>query len=536
MEVVERRVALGLSAEAKAGLDDLLYFCNWFVGLTLEEQPHRKMCDVIQEAELDPTKPNAMLVVPRGTFKSSIANAAVTWKVLRHIHLYGNPYHRIVIASATLALGEAAVASIEGVWRYGGKNQRIDSHFAPLWANRTNDSPSSKRKDGIVCAKRIKDGEIAEVKEPTVFVGSMRRISTGFHADEAIVDDLNNKENVRTDFQLKQTHTYYRLLYPILGTADRAGHPTKMTMLCTPWHDYDVRGMILKEEAERQQEEEGYVSKWRVLHSGAYLEDGSPFFPSKYPVARLEELRRAMGAREFAANYLCDPVGDNGFVHEEEIKWKDRDAFPPLQWGRICVDPNQHKEAKELGCYAAIIVAAYDKYGRLYVIDARGSREWGTERFIDALFQIQEQYPGWPIFMEDAHMGHFDAALRMEESRRSTEAGHLVRLRVNYVPVDVQTTKYERWEKLQPRFKNGTIYFSDGIPASIKTEIKEELVRGQAARFKDFLDALAMAEIGFRPRVNKDGSMAEIPQAKAPKAAGTFTWQDMFGEKLRGVM
>ena len=536
MEVLERRIALGLSSEAKSGLDDLLFFCNWFGGLSLEEKPHREMCDLIQHAEVDPTRPYVMLVVPRGCYKSSIANMAVTWKILRQIYLHDNVYHRIVIASATLALGKAAVSSIEGVWRYGGLNERINTHFSSLWANKTLDRPSSKKEDGLVCAQRIRRGETAEVKEPTVFIGSMRRISTGFHADEAVIDDLNNKENVRTDFQIKQTHTYYQLLYPIIGTKDRAGNPTKMTMLCTPWHDYDVRGMILKEEAERAAEEPDYQSKWRILHRGSYLDDGSAFFPSKYPLSRLEELRRAMGAREFAANYLCDPVGDNGFVAEEEIKWKDRDTFPPLQWGRITVDPNQHKEAKEVGCYAAITVVAYDKFGRMYVLDARGSREWGTERFIDELFKLSEQYPGWPIFMEDAYMGHFDAALRMEEGRRSNDAGHLVRLRVNYMPIDVQTTKYERWQKLQPRFKNGTIYFSDSIAPSIKVELKEELVRGQAARFKDFLDALAMAETGFRPKVHKDGSFQEIKESPRPKVPGEFTWADMFGSRLRGVM
>lgn len=536
VEVMSSRVAKGLSPEAKRGLEDLLYFSNHFIGLTLEEKPHREMCDAIQEAELDPEAPYSMLVVPRGTYKSSIANAAITWKILRHIHLHDNPYHRLVIASASLALGKAALQSIEGVWRYGGNNQRIDTHFGPLWQNRDRQTPSSKQGDGLVCAPRIQRGELAQIKEPNVFIGSIRRISTGFHADEAIIDDLNNKENVKTDFQLKNTHVYYQLLFPILGTSDRAGNPTKITMLCTPWHDYDVRGMIIKDERDRQVEDPEYVSRWHIVQHGAVNEDGTAYFPSKYPLERLEQLREHMGTREFAANYLCDPVGNSGFVNEEEIKFKDREGFPALQWGRICVDPNQHKEAKELGCFAAIVMVAYDKFGRMYVVDARGSREWGTQEFIKALFDIQEDYPQWPIYMEDSHMGHFDAALRMEETRRSEESGRIIRLRVNYVPVDIKTSKYERWEKMQPRFKNGTIVFSDSIPPSLKTEIKEELVRGTAARFKDFLDALSMAELGFRPKVQKDGSLAEIKQKPRQGSNEPMTWATAWGEKLKEVM
>lgn len=475
------------------------------------------MCRGIEEAELvRGSPPHAMLVVPRGTYKSSIAIAAITWKMLRQIHVYGNLYHRIVLASATLALGNAAMRSVQGTWQYGGKNQRIDTDFGKLWQNRSQAIQGSVRPDGLVHGPRALAGEIAEIKEPSIFVGSLRRLSTGFHADEAIVDDLNNKDNVKTDHQRKLTHTYYRLLYPILGTEDRAGNPTKMTMLCTPWHDDDVRGMIIREEVARLREKPDAPRKWNVLHRGAILEDGSPFFPTKYPLDRLEELRILMGAREFAANYECDPVGSSGFVDEELIKFQDVDsARGGLSNGRITVDPNQHKDAKEMGCWCAIVVSAFDRFGKMYVLDLRGSREWGTAEFIRALFDVQADYPDFPIHMEDSHMTHFEHAVRLEEARLSAMEGRVVRLRIHYVPVDYKTSKYERWTRVQPRFANRSIVFSDSIRPSLKAEMKDELVRGEAARFKDFLDALAMAETGYRPRIGKDGQALEM---KVPAA------------------
>ena len=846
-----------LCKEARAALDDLFLFCNYYIGLTLEEKPHREMCEVIQQGELDSSTPNSMLVVPRGTYKSSIATAAVTWKLLRQLYLHDNVYHRIVIASATLALGKATLQAIEGTWRYGGKNERIKEDYGDLWQNRDKETPGSKREDGIVWKPRIQAGETAEIKEPTVFIGSMRRISTGFHADEALIDDLNNKENVKTDHQRKQTHVYYRLLYPILGTTDRSGHPCRITMLCcvtgdtrvllasgrwakvidisagssvvaredngalvarnvsafipqgkaetlkittvrhsvevsenhpflrvtpqgeevwtkaenlevgdrvvtvseycpgnpsewtddqawalgymfgdgwvnkskkrwhgfavalgtnnkdlkrcleilskwtntkpvfdtkkgqvrfesakwarifhglgingakskrlpdtiytepfgtrvqfifgllaadghfiqrsrmwrlalcnkeliedvvllcmtsgfrhngpyfsqrliqppnspspvlasrwdiivwntsndhyktgcrletiraitpagvndvydlsvdenhnfvaggfithnTPWHDDDVRGMVLREEKERKIEEPDRKSTWIVLQRSAINEDGTAYFPTKYPVERLDELRRHMGVKEFTANYLGDCVGDNGFVNEDEIHFKDSSLFPgDLRHGRISVDPNQHKDAKELGCYAACVVTAYDRFGKMYVLDAIGSREWDTRRFINALFDLQDKYEGWPIFMEDSHMSHFSHSVGLEESARSEREGRHIRLRINYTPVDYKTSKYERWERIQPRFKNHSIVFADSIAPSIKIEIKDELVRGEAARFKDFLDALALAETGYRPKIARDGSQVEVV-ARKPYDPMALTMSDVLGEE-----
>ena len=46
----------------------------------------------------------------------------------------------------------------------------------------------------------------------------------------ALLDDLNNADNVKTDQRRKSTHTYFRLIYPILdpdgGAKAVAGYPS----------------------------------------------------------------------------------------------------------------------------------------------------------------------------------------------------------------------------------------------------------------------------------------------------------------------
>jgi hypothetical protein len=136
--------------------------------------------------------------------------------------------------------------------------------------------------------------------------------------------------------------------------------------------------------------------------------------------------------------------------------------------------------------------------------------------------------------MEDSHMGYFRLAVQMEEARRSEVAGKPVRLRIHYVPIDVKASKYERWEKLRPRFERGSIVFADDIAPSIKAEIKNELVRGQAARFKDFLDALAMAETGVMPKTGRDGSYVDLTHGKPdqPEGGRVITFKDVFGRRI----
>jgi hypothetical protein len=316
-------------------------------------------------------------------------------------------------------------------------------------------------------------------------------------------------------------------------------------MICTPWHDDDVRGMVIREQLAEQEEKPGETPNWHI-YSKYNVEplDNSDnlFFPTRFSQETLENLRKSsvMNVREFCANYLGDPRGGSGFVDEEQIMFKAEETFPSgeFRFGRISCDPNQHKDAKVLGCYAAIVVTAYDRFGKMYVLDARGSREWNTAQFLDELFLVQEKYGGWPIFMEDSHMSHFDHAARLEEAARSVKEDRLVRLRIHYVPVDIRVSKYENWQKIHPRFKARSIVFSDAIAPTIKTEIKDELVRGSAARFKDFLDALALAETGYRPRLDKTGQPVEVVQ-KPALAAGeipVMSFRDALGEEFEGFL
>ena len=497
------------SPEGERGLRDFFFFATHFCGLDLEEDVHREVTEAIEAVELGRAQ-SSLIVIPRGHFKTTIASAAVVWKLYRRVLLDNDPFYRIMVSSATLALGEQILKRIEGILLSGGKNQRLHHEYPKLWADRTWGNPGSRQPDGLYVKQRLGKSDPGR-PEPSVWVGSLRRISTGFHADEAYLDDLNNRENVQTPFQRAKVQDYFDLIRPIL-VQKAHGTPPKITYTCTPWHDDDVRGRIEKAEEARRIDSPHAPHEWEIVRFSAFREDGSPRFPSRFPIEALEKMRREMSTQLFSANFLCDPVGDATFVKEEWIRFKDPASFPPLSHVRISVDPNQHKEAKVAGCYAAIVVEGFDRFGGMYVLDADGSRTWSSEQFIARLFEFREKYPEAKLLIEDAHMAHFEHAVRLEESRRSEAAGHPVRLRVTWVPVPTNRSKYERYEKLEPRFRARAAVLADTIAPELKREIVDELVRGEKAKFQDFLDAMAQGDTGFRPKIARDGTPAPVHQ------------------------
>jgi hypothetical protein len=528
---------ISLSKDAEHGLEDLMFFGNHYWGLQLEEQPHRWMCDEWMATRSMKETPYLMFDVPRGCYKTSIAAAGAAQEQLRQIYLFDNPYHRIVYASNTLALGEEFLDLMENILRIGGHEGRITLDYGELWKLPTKENRrSSRRKHGIVLKPRMDRGEIAAVKEPSFFIASIGALPIGFHADGAILDDLNNEKNVSTPEQLKKTHKFYRQIYPIVNPVDRVGNPSHIWMNCTPWKDDDVRGMIVREEEEKKLENPEYVSRWRIVKDTAHRADGTLFFPTKYSEAVLKELEATM-QDEYWAAYEGTPVTKQASIaSRDQIRYKPREEFPALRWCRMFLDPNQHSEAKVMGCYAALVMGGYDDWGNLWIWDARGGREWDTGKTIEELYRAQSEHPTWSIFVEDEHMRHFDHAVNLEyvnRMHRAEEGGEApVRLRLNYVPAPRSLSKYQRWQgALKPRFQSASIYFAREIAPSIKSEIENEVTRGMAARFKDFLDALSGMESGVSPKYKANGK-AEKVQDKAA-VGGEHprpTFADAFGE------
>lgn len=529
-----------MSERRDRALSDLFFFQKEYMGLDLEEQPHREMSDVVQHAVEHDECPNVARIVPRATYKSTMLRGEVIWMHLRQIFLYKNYYHRILLASATLALMREAIQVISYQLE---RNDKIIEDFGQLYRRGSHAKRGSRvlQGDGIVLAPRLDAGEIASVLEPNIFIGSLTRTNTGWHADGAGIDDLHDDKHVQTPEQREKAKRAFALIWPIVNPTDRNGHPSRMIVNATRWHDDDVPGMLMQKIEERTKDDPTYKSRWTILQrpdcTDPTLDEGELYFPSKHTRDFLRQRLDDMGPYLFSCNYLNDPVGQRGFTHEEQIKFVPRSSFPSLSKIRAVVDPNQHEKAKTLGCWNAIIVVGFDRFFNMYVIDARGSREWDSRQLADSLFQLDQDYRdnqhapnGLPILIEDAHMAHFDNAIKLEEELRALKTGFVNRLRIMWVPVPRDKSPEDRWLVFQPRFRRGQVFFAEEIEPRIKREIVSELIRGSASKYSDFLDTLAMAEFGLRPKVEKPGA-SPSPASRLPEGAAPSL---MFADYLPG--
>jgi hypothetical protein len=511
-------------------------------GLDLDEQPHREMVTAIEDAEYNDDVPYVMQIVPRGTYKSSILRGVAAWKQLRQIYVFGNVYHRIVIASATLALGRSHISAIGAQFQ---TNKMLILLYGDLWRDggyRGQRHSNVLQGDGIMLAPRIDAGEKASIPEPNFFIVSARRKNTGWHADEGMLDDLHDDESMQTDHQREKAKTYFKLIWPIIQPQDNNGRPARVLLNATRWHDDDVPGYVMREIIEkRSQEDPTYRAKWHIIQRPActdpHLEEGELYFPRVLTREVLRERLDTLGPYLFSCNYLNDPVAQGGFVLEDQIKFIPRATFPALRLLRAASDPNHHTKDMVLGCWAGAMVGGYDKFANLYIVDAVGSREWDTAEYLDAMFDLSSQYTGLPLLIEGEARAALQHSIQLEEEKRSfeSEGDQRIRLNVRWVDVPRDESKPDRWRAMQPRFKKCQIYFADEIETKIKREIKTELVRGMASRFKDFLDMLAMLESGVKPKFDKKGQQQEVVKSETRGTEFKPSLATFFPKSFKGV-
>src|SRR5262249_12521592 len=156
---------------------------------------------------------------------------------------------------------ELTMQQVEVALRY---NRILNEEYGQLWVNSSRGQVSSKTEFGISHAYRLNADAAVPIAEPSFWVASIQSASTGLHADEACIDDLNKKKNTRTAHQRALVQEFYELIYPLIATGN--GHAPRITMSCTPWHDDDVRGRIKRNEQLSREIDEDYKSPWRILH------------------------------------------------------------------------------------------------------------------------------------------------------------------------------------------------------------------------------------------------------------------------------
>ncbi len=165
---------------------------------------------------------NALIVMPRGSLKSSIGSTAFPiWRLLRDHN------KRILIDSATYDLSTQIVSAISEHL----ESQALTALFGEF---KTKDDWSSK---SITIRQRTKI-----LKESSVVASGVGSPKTGSHFDIIICDDLNNEKNSATPELMGKVVKHYQMNYAIL---DPGGDSC---VIATRYAALDVPGHILTNE------------------------------------------------------------------------------------------------------------------------------------------------------------------------------------------------------------------------------------------------------------------------------------------------
>jgi hypothetical protein len=178
---------------------------------------HRAPIECLQR----PSK-RKMIVMPRGTFKTSLASVAYpVWRLIR------NPNERVLLDSELYGNSKNLLRQIKGVF----ESDRFQAVFGD-WRTRT------WNEGEIVIRPRT---NLAQ-KEASITCSGIGAQKTGQHYDTVIADDLNSPRNSHTPEGCQKVIDHYRMYTSLL---EQAG---TLVLIGTRYSAGDLIGHVMKNE------------------------------------------------------------------------------------------------------------------------------------------------------------------------------------------------------------------------------------------------------------------------------------------------
>ena len=228
---------------------------------------HREIASFLEE--LKHKKENGLLMAFRNSGKSTLVGLFGAWI------LYQNPNERILILSADHGLAKKMVHHIKQIIEHHPLTKHLIPDNLDEWAS-----------------DRFTVRRTAGQRDPSVLARGLSANMTGCRADIILCDDV---EVPRTcDTSAKRA-----ALRQKLGELDYILTPSGFMLYVGTPHTsdtiYDIRST-------------GFLSGWNALRIPLIREDGSSAWPERFPMHKIEELRRRSGPNKFAGQMMLNAV------------------------------------------------------------------------------------------------------------------------------------------------------------------------------------------------------------------------------------
>lgn len=478
---------------------DLYFLAKEILGYDkMTEATHGELCHYtenilpnhagIATKEFDPRKNLLLLLMPRGTFKSSVVTIGFTLQ-----YFLNEPDARILIDSETFGKSKAflreVIGHLTGNPQYREVFRAIHGVYPDGEGKRDKNLLWTDAQLNLACRKK-------ERKEPSLSCSGIDRSINGMHFDLIICDDLHSEKNVTNREQIQQVIDHYKLAFSLLDP----GQP--MIVIGTRWDYNDLYQHILDFEKE----------DFNILKKSAYNPDGSLFFPEVLSEVELDKIRRRQGASIFSKQYLNEPVSDeNAEFRREYIKRVPLEKIKgrPINW-YLSVDPSyadpRHPNTSD---FAGFVLAGMDYMRDIYIRYIVRKKMMYSE-VINEMFKLYtdplfKDIKNMKIILEVIGTKSLSYELANEQKRRNT-----------WLPVTeikgARDNKEERIRGLKPFYEYGHVYHVQECPQI--EELEYELLHFPTGRHDDIIDPLATILEFASPPTNKAHFEEDDPRSR----------------------
>ncbi len=197
-------------------LEDFYFFTKYFLGYKdLEWSVHGQFISVFESSA-----PRKLVVMPRGTFKSTLGSVAYPiWRLLR------NPDLTILLDSELYSNSKNFIREIKGNLQSERMTLLFGDQLGPKWD------------EGEIIIKSRK----ANRKEASITAGGLGTTRVGQHYDLIIGDDYNSPQNSETPEKCQRVIDHVRYNLNILNPGG------EYLFIGTRYAERDVIGFFLKE-------------------------------------------------------------------------------------------------------------------------------------------------------------------------------------------------------------------------------------------------------------------------------------------------
>lgn len=415
-----------------------------------------KIKDDVLSDQFDPNRNKLLVLMPRGTFKSSIVTIGFTLQ-----YFLNDSEARVLIDSETYGKAKNFLAEIKAHLEDNVKYRAIYKQIWGVFPDDNKKNPSTRWTDAALdlSARKLKR------KEPSLSCSGIDRSINGMHFDLIIEDDLHSEKNVTNKEQIQQVIDHRKLANSLLDP----GMP-KIT-IGTRWDFQDAYNDVLTNQR----------PSYNIILRKAVEDDGSLLFPERLTHEFLDEQRRDQGSYIFSCQYMNNPVDDETatFKHSyfKTIKWelvKDK----PINWF-LAIDPSMEGPYSD---FAAFVLAGLDAEQNLYVRQIYRNK-MNYAGIISLMFDWNQRYTPRRMALETiATQSNISYMLNSEQKQRGV-----------WLPVKEiksrENTKEDRIRALAPYYEFGRVFHVE--ECNQLDDLEYELTHFPKGENDDIIDALA---------------------------------------------